>query len=172
MKALPEVKKESLFKKCGQALAHDAPLSHAEAGQAVVELALLVPVLLLIFLGTVEFGRLCYIVIETSGAARAAAEYGSQNPVTAADNAGMLLAAKQDAPELSRLTVTSSTDICQCATAPGTAIACATATSSCTGRVLVFVQVNTSAQYTPIYPYPGRPTSITVKGQAIMPVGN
>ena len=173
MKPPPEVKKESLFKRWGRALAHDAPLRHAEAGQALVEFALLAPVLVLIFLGTVVFGQLCYCVIEASSAARAAAEYGSQSPVTAADNAGMLQAAQQDAPELSNLTVTSSTDICQCSTAPGTNYtSCAsTYTSACTGRLLVFVQVNTTAQYTPMVSFPGQPSSITVRGQAIMPVG-
>jgi Flp pilus assembly protein TadG len=172
MKALPEVKKEPLFKMCGRALAHDPPPGRAENGQALVEFALLVPLLLLIFLGTVEFGRLGYIVIETSGAARAAAQYGSQNPATAADDAGMLLAAQQDAPDLTNLTVTSSMDICQCSTAPGTNITCPTSASTTpcgTARLLLFVKVNTSARYKPIYP--GSTTSITITGQSIMPVG-
>jgi Flp pilus assembly protein TadG len=189
MKALPEVKKESLFKRCGRALAHGAPPRHAEAGQALVEFALLAPVLVLIFLGTVEFGRLCYIVIEASSAARAAAEYGSQSPITAGDNAGMLQAAQQDAPEVPGLTTTSSTSscatayssnctgpVCQCSTPPPVPgvyyTNCTTTyTSACTGRLLVFVQVNTSAQYTPTVSLPGQSSSISVTGQAIMPVG-
>jgi len=173
MKTLPEVKKESLFKKCGRALAHRAPLRHAEAGQALVQFALLVPVLVLIFLGTVALGQLCYCVIEASSAARAAAEYGSQSPVAAADTAGMLQAAQQDAPQLTNLTA-SSKYFEQCPDGSGlcTGTACGAAPPSCTGgRVLIFVQVNTTASYTPMVSFPGRPSSITVKGQAIMAVG-
>lgn len=141
-----------------------------EVGQAIVEFALLVPLFLLILLGTVELGRRCYVAIETDSAARAAAEYGAQSLVTAADNAGMLQAAQQDAPELTNLTVTSSTEVCQCSTTPGTNITCATAPSSCGGRVLVFVQVNTSDQYTPLFPYGGAVSPITVTGRAMVPV--
>ena len=171
MRTLPEVKKVSLFKKCRRRLSHGATLPHAEAGQALLECALLFPMFTLILLGTVAFGQLCYAVVEVSSAARAAAQYGSQSPLTAADTAGMLQAAQQDAPELTTLTVTSSTDICQCSTAPGTAIACATAPSTCTARVLLFVQVNTSAKYIPLVNFPGQPSTITVTGRATMPVG-
>jgi hypothetical protein len=136
-----------------------------------VELALLVPTFLLIFLGTVEFGRLTYIIMETASAARAAAEYGSQSPANAADNTGITQAAQQDAPELQDLVVNTPIETCQCSSAPGTNISCATASSVCAARVLVFVTVQTSAKYKPLYPYPGHPSTLTVPGQSTMPVG-
>ena len=159
---------KSLFKKCRRAVADYALRAKTESGQAAVELALITPMLLVIFLGTIEFGRLAYIAIETSSAARAGVQYGSQNVVFAADNAGMQQIAQQDAPELARLTVTSKT-ICQCSSALGTNVACTTTCAG--GRLMVFVQVDALAQYTPWFLYPGSPTSITVKGEAINPVG-
>jgi len=54
-------------------------------GQAAVELALSVPLLLMMFLVVVETGRAFYIAISVSNAARAGVQYGSQNrprPIT------------------------------------------------------------------------------------------
>ena len=140
----------------------------SSSGQASVELALVVPILFLFFLGTVEFGRMAYVAIETASAARSGAQYGAQNPVTAADAAGMQQAAQQDAPELTRLSVTSKI-VCQCAISLGTTAAC---TSTCaSGRLIVYVQVDTVAQFQPWFPYPGAPSSISVKGEALEPLG-
>ena len=58
-------------------------------GQASVELALSLPLLLMMFLVVVETGRAFYIAISVANAARAGVQYGAQNLSTAADNAGM-----------------------------------------------------------------------------------
>jgi Flp pilus assembly protein TadG len=150
------------------AIARCFPIGKSQTGQAAVELALIIPLLFLFFLGTIEFGRLAYIAIETSSAARAGAQYGGQNHITAANIAGMQQAALEDAPELTRLTATPQV-ICQCSTSLGTNLPC---TNTCrSGRVIVFVQVVTLAQFTPWLPYPGSPTSVTVKGEATSVVG-
>lgn len=174
MKALRETNKERRFKRWGRGVARGTPRCDREAGQALVELALLMPMLLLIFLGTVEFGRLTYIIMEVSSAAHAAAEYGSQSVANAADTTGMTHAAQQDAPELPDLTVATPTETCQCSSAAGTNITCSTAAAICTSpsRVLVFVNVQTSASYKPIFFYTGHTGTITLTGNATMPVGN
>ena len=59
-----------------------------ETGQALVELALVVPLFTVILFGAVEYGRLAYDAIEVTNAARAGAAYGAQNHVTAADTCG------------------------------------------------------------------------------------
>lgn len=49
------------------------------SGQALVELAIALPVMLLILLGGMELARICYAAIEVSNAARAAAQYAILN---------------------------------------------------------------------------------------------
>jgi len=69
-------------------------------GGALVETALTAPLLLFMLLGLVEFGRVAYIAVQASNAARAAVSYGSQNQVTASDTNGMQLAAQLEASGL------------------------------------------------------------------------
>lgn len=45
-------------------------------GQSLVEFALMLPILLLIVLGVIEFGRIFLLYTEASNAAREAARYG------------------------------------------------------------------------------------------------
>jgi len=166
-----EVTKMSFFKECWRAPVLGAARSRAESGQALAEFALILPMFLLILLGTVDLGQLIYVVIEAASSARAAAEYGSQSAVTAADTAGMLQAAQQDAPDLTNLTVTSSTITCACWTAPGTSVSCSTATTTCTGNILLTLQVFTQAKYTPIFSWNSFVGVQTLKADATMPVG-
>src|ERR1022692_3282709 len=82
-----------------------------EAGQALVELALVVPVFTVLLIGAAEFGRLAYADIEVCNAARAGAAYASQNHVTAdttdATNlANINKAVTQDAPNVGGITAT------------------------------------------------------------------
>lgn len=55
----------------------------AEVGQALLEFALLLPVLCLLSIGVVEIGRAAYMSIVVTDAATAGVEYGSQNVITA-----------------------------------------------------------------------------------------
>lgn len=57
----------------GESVQHDE-------GQSLVELALALPILLLILLGLADFGRAFYYTTIISNAARAGAAYLSQNP--------------------------------------------------------------------------------------------
>ena len=56
------------------------PGARATSGQGLVELALALPVLLLILLGTVDLGRMFFDYIEMRNAAREAAGYLSRHP--------------------------------------------------------------------------------------------
>lgn len=60
-------------------------------GQSVVELALILPVLLLIVLGLIEFGRAFFLYTVVSNAAREGARYGIVFPI---DDEGMVAAAQ------------------------------------------------------------------------------
>lgn len=52
------------------------------SGAAAVEMALILPLLITIVLGCVDFGRFAYMYISVANAARAGAAVGSFNPVT------------------------------------------------------------------------------------------
>jgi len=60
-----------------------------ESGQALVETALTAPILLLMLVGGVEFGRVAYAAIEVANSAKAAVQYGAQNPGTSTDTTTM-----------------------------------------------------------------------------------
>jgi Flp pilus assembly protein TadG len=143
--------------------------ARGDAGQAILELALLMPIFVLLIVGAAEFGHLAYAAIEVTNAARAGCAYGSQTHITASDNANIQLAAIQDGSNISGLTATPS-HFCACST--GGTIACSTALTSCPSpaRIIEYVQVNTAASVAPIFNYPGISKTFNLSGQAIMRV--
>jgi Flp pilus assembly protein TadG len=142
--------------------------TRGEAGGAIVELALLMPVFTALMLGAGEFATLEYAAIETSNAARAGVAYGSQSSTTASDASGMQAAATNDASNIAGLTATAK-QFWSCSNAPSTQ---ASSPPTCTAgnHVLNYVQVQTSATITPVIHVPGFAASYTVNGLAIMRV--
>lgn len=139
-----------------------------DIGQAFVELALALPIFILLLVGVAEFGMLAYAGIEISNAARAGVAYGAQTAATAADIAGMELAATNDASNIAGLSATA-TQFWSCSSAPSNQFSTPPATCS-TGHVLDYVQVNTTATMSPPFHYPGLPATYTLKGHAVMRV--
>jgi Flp pilus assembly protein TadG len=147
-------------------------LSCGDAGQSLVELALIVPIFALLILGAVEFGQLVYASIEVSDAARAGVAYGAQSAATAADLAGIQNAAINDAPEVPVMTALP-VQFCTCSNAVTTHVSCASAPTTCATQgfhVVNYVQVNTTATITPVIHLPGTGGGFTLYGQAIMRV--
>lgn len=72
--------------------------SRSQSGQTMLELALLLPFLLLLLFGVIEMGRYMYISILVANAARAGAAYGATHPgdVFAAGYGGIATAADND----------------------------------------------------------------------------
>jgi Flp pilus assembly protein TadG len=144
-----------------------------ETGQGLIELALTLPLLILILLGGAEFARFAWASIETSNAARAGAQYGAQTDITANDNAGMQAAALNDGVNLTGLTATPTpSHWCACSTAPTASIGCLNALNSCASPAIVleYVQVNTSSTISPLFHWPGLPATFTANGSALMQV--
>jgi Flp pilus assembly protein TadG len=135
-------------------------------GQAAVELALSVPLLILLLLVVIEAGRICLIAISLASAARAGVQYGAQSLITVNDNAGMQNAASADAPNLPSMLATGS-HFCLCS--DGSASTCL-ATDCAANHRLVYAQTNTSATYTPLVIWPGMPIAMTLTGKAILRV--
>jgi len=134
-----------------------------EAGQALVEVAISLPILGVLIIGAAEFAQVAYTSIEVSNAAKAGVEYGSQNGGTAGDTTGIALAASNDAANLTGL-VTTSAFTCICS--DGSASTCAN-TDCSNSHIEEIVTVNTSLTYKPLVHWPGFPTSFPLKGQAI-----
>jgi hypothetical protein len=137
-----------------------------DSGQALVEAALGLTVCVTILIGASEFGRMAYASIEVANAAHAGVAYGSLSHTDATDNAGMQLAATQEAPDVSGVSATAS-HFCKCS--DGTASTCAVADCSTT-RIIEYVQVRTTATFDPKIYLPGLPKSYTLNGNAIMRV--
>ena len=146
-----------------------SPTANREAGQSLVEVALIMSVLIVMLSGLVDLGRWIYVGMEVSSAARAGAQYGSTNRITAADTAGITQAATNDSG-VSGLSLTPApSTFCRCSNAAGTNVSCST--SSCTaGALVLYLEVDTQASYTPFITY-AILGSRTLKGKSIMPVG-
>ena len=140
----------------------------ARSGQSVAEMALLTPLLLLMLVGTIEIGRFAYYGIEVSSAARAGVQFGAQSLADSRDLTGITQAAQNDAPEVPGLNVTAR-DRCACSNSPATLVGCP-AFACAPGHALVFLQVETTANIKPLFPYPGLPAKFVARGHAVMRV--
>ena len=140
-------------------------LLRGEGGGSLVELALVMPLFLLLMLGALDFGRAYYLSIEIAGAAHAAAVYGSQNPT---DTTGMTTAAQDDAPNVPNLSVGTPTYGCECSDGSNYSATCTTAPSCPSNNAVYRVNVTVTATYTPLFPWPGIPSSMSLSSSASM----
>lgn len=110
---------------------------------AAVELAVLMPLLLFLFLIGVDFARVYYFTVTTVNCARNGALYGSTDTAHAADSSGIQAAALADATNMTPApNVVSSTG------------------ADATGNP--FVQVTVTTQFQTVINYPGIPASVSV----------
>ena len=135
-----------------------------QRGQSLVELALVLPLLLLLLVGVLEIGRFAYYDILVANAARAGAQYGSQSLTAAADVDGISTAAKNDG--LASLTVTPSL-LCGCSA--GSLGTCPT--GNVCANPLVYIQVTASeTDFKSLFSYPGLPATMTLSSTVTMRV--
>jgi Flp pilus assembly protein TadG len=150
-----------------------------ESGQALIEVALLTPLLLAMALGVIDIGRYAFIGILVGNAARAGAAYGAQSLPQSTDTTGIENAADNDfqnnGQTVGTLSVSSSTS-CGCDNA-GTiaAAACTTATNptagSCAaGHWVVMISVTASGSFSALFGWPGIPKSLTISRTATLRV--
>jgi len=146
-----------------------ARIARQQQGGSLLEIAFLMPVFMLMLIGAAEIGRVAYYAIEVNSAARAGASYAAQTHTTAADTTNIALAASTDATNVGGV-VTQVSSSCTCTS--GTTISCSSAISSCASpyRIVEVVQVKTSATISPMFNYPGLPTSYALNGAATVRV--
>lgn len=135
-----------------------------DEGASLLELALTMPLLLLLLVAATDFGRAYYLAMEVAGAAHAGAEYGFQNPT---DTTGIQAAAKDDAPDVPNLTVATPAYGCECSDGTSYSASC-TATPSCLNNVVYTVKVTVSTTFKPLLPWPGIPSAFSLSNSATM----
>ena len=140
-------------------------------GQSLVELALTLPVLGILLIGTIDFARVYYAAMAVGQAARAGAAYGAQSVSTSGDDAGMAQAALSAANlDLTPAVTAASVHATHwCACADGTQVSCASGT--CTeGVPRVYVSVEVDRTFQTLFPYPGIPSTVRLNRTATLRV--
>jgi Flp pilus assembly protein TadG len=144
-------------------------LSRSESGASLVEFAILLPVMVFLLMGVIEIGRYTYYAILAANAARAGAQYGSQNTTTADDIAGMTSAAVADEGSVPQFSPSPSP---LCSVSGGTPTTCSFSGTGAPTNTVYYVQVVVTGTFSTLFHYPGIPNNIPITGSATMRVVN
>ena len=151
-------------------------LRNPQSGQSLVEVALMLPFILLLLLGVIEMGRFAYISILIGNAARAGAAYGSQGLVQSVETGAITTAADNDfqnnGQSVANLTISSFVS-CGCDSSGTVATQACTGTGAGTcaaGHWTVTLTVTATGSFNSLFNYPGIPSSINVTRSSIMRV--
>jgi Flp pilus assembly protein TadG len=130
----------------------------SETGNAMIELAVALPLLVLIAIGVTDYGRVYFTSIAVANAARAGAEWGAQDQGTSVNQNAIKSFAQLDGAEAGTITFASQT-IFKCN--DGSVV---TNTSTCPGYGVpqVYIQVTATKILPLLMNYPGLPTSVTI----------
>jgi hypothetical protein len=137
-----------------------------QTGAALIEFLLVFPLLLLLFFGTIDFGRAYNAYLCLTDAALAGAEYGAYTGQST-NYSGMQTSATNDSSGLSGFTVTASR-YCSCSPG-GAAVSCATICASY-GTPVAYVMVKTSATVPILFRYAILNGSYSLQSTAILRV--
>ena len=138
------------------------PVTRARRGRrgaSATELALLLPILLLLLVACVDFGRIAYGHIAVTNAARAAAGFGSVNPFTASTQGTWTTQVRQAAiDEMSQMSGFNQSQLT------------VTATSSTSGEPngMWRVQVSVSYPFQTLITWPGIPHNNTLQRTVVL----
>jgi Flp pilus assembly protein TadG len=143
--------------------------SRSQAGNALVEFALTMPILTALIWAAVDLGQMTYASVEVENAARAAVSYGCQTSATAGDTTGIQNTASADAPDIA-LGSTSVSTSCICSDGSGATSGACVANSCTTSQPETILTVQTQATLTPLVRIPALPASFTLHGKAVQKV--
>ncbi|MEP6601891.1 MAG: TadE/TadG family type IV pilus assembly protein [Nitrospirota bacterium] len=132
-------------------------LPGSTTGGAALELAVIFPILLLLLIGVIDYGRAFFTAIVVTNAARAGAEYGARDPAYSSDTAAMRIFAEADGQETG--VQASARRYCEC----GAGVANASC-NACPGGAApdVYAEVTARKTVTMFLRYPGLPSSINI----------
>lgn len=151
-----------------------------ERGAAIVEFAIMFPVLVMMCMGAADFGRLFFHAVTVTQAAGTGVFYGAQGGFTSGRFSQMQQEAEDDADDLDRMgTVSATADrYCDCPDAPATgpadtnAVDCITGTCTTNGYgpPRVFVRTRVQQTFRTFGRYPGIPYGVDVGERAFLRV--
>ncbi len=118
-------------------------------GTALLEFAIVLPLILMLLAGALDYSLLMRTAISVADAARVGAQYGSLSAANASSSLGMRNAALNAAPDVPGLTATA-VKVCKCS--DGTTASCSGGGCS-SGPVRVYAQVTASATAAPLINY-------------------
>ena len=148
-----------------------------QRGSVLSEFAIVIPLVLLMIVGAVDFGRVWVLASVSANAAQAGAQYGSQSVPLSANLAGIrtvvendlgasavVRGSSEDGMTVDDFTITPER-YCECS--GGAGIDC---DDTCAGGVKpsVFVRVTVDSTFETIFDYPGIPSDIPVTRVAVM----
>ena len=150
-----------------------------DRGSALVEAALILPVMFLMLFGIMDFGRIFYTGVAIASAARAGVQFASFTPGNAGNFDGIKQAAQSDAANqglpAASILVTAKT-FCQCVGNPSTAItynSCTVTTCSAYGAAGAppsYTEVTAAYRFTTLMNWPGIPSTSDITRTARMRV--
>ncbi len=133
-------------------------------GTSTVEMALMLPLLILLVLGATDLGRLFYDAITVANAARAGLSYAVLDESKSRDTGKITEIAENDIGSVGGVTLNVSR-ICECADA--SVVDCETGTCD-EGASRVYVRLEAQKTFTTTLPYPGVPHSVPITRAAYM----
>ena len=116
-------------------------------GQSLVEFGLLLPILVLLVLGTIDFGRVYFAYVSVTNGARNGADYAASHCSLSCDEDGIRNAVVADTSDLPNTSPTNPS------------VSAATGTDS-QGRL--YSDVTVTYAFSTLFPWPGIPESIDV----------
>jgi len=140
-------------------------LWHDRSGTSFIETAILIPALLMLSCGIMDFARVVYAGVEIASAARAGVQYGALTPGNSGNTSGMVQAALTDAADLGPSVTATASNFCTCT---GATVPC----SSPCGATEPAGYVSVTANYTfhTALTYPGLPQTVLLSRTAKMRV--
>jgi len=140
-----------------------------ENGQAMLELVLVLPILLMLTLGVIEFGRAAYYDIAVADAARAGAQFASQSMADAYDQGSITQAALNNSQLDTGVGLTVFPPAISCA-CPGGGVLGGTCPASGCAYPIVYVTVTTNYTLNPLFTYPGISSTFNLNSSSTLPV--
>ena len=139
----------------------------ATRGGAALEFALAGPLLLLLSLGTVDFGRAFHYSMTISHAAETGAFYGARNVIISGHSEIMVNHATKDAQDVGSVTVTTQR-VCKCP--DGATVDCTTGTCIGYGAPRAYVSCKVEKQFDALTNLPKLPDLFTVRREVLVRV--
>ena len=143
--------------------------STKQKGVAAIEAVIVLPIIIFFMLAVIDFGRVMYVSITTTNAARAAAGYAAQSTNLVIDTSGIRASALSEASDLisdafnSDPVAVSSKRVCKCS---GSSSEVFCTNNLCTGQVEIFVEVTATRDFRTVVSYPLIPNQLVISRTA------